>query len=244
MNNKTTTMCVAWLVLCMSLLAALPSRAQVYMGERGYDGEHRQEIYAYAMGGNNLISGGFGGIAARYKRHLNNRWNVGGALQTQFGKQLYSIYAQGGYRLPWKHGVFCFDGQLLYSRYNRYDCNEYNMNVSATWEHNYFYLRVGESWIQYRLLDNHYTEPLTFTFGAGVNVRPRSSVWNMGLFFRNYDEFYYENWNINWGIHWNASINSHMKLFGEFDIRPAGSMSQLASRYETSVKLGMKYLLK
>ena len=33
-----------------------------------------------------------------------------------------------------------------------------------------------------------------------------------------------------------------MKLFGEFNIRPAGSMSQLATRYETSGKLGIKYI--
>ena len=32
-----------------------------------------------------------------------------------------------------------------------------------------------------------------------------------------------------------------MKLFGEFNIRPAGSLSQLATRYETSLKLGLKY---
>ena len=33
-----------------------------------------------------------------------------------------------------------------------------------------------------------------------------------------------------------------MKLYGEFDIRPAGSISQLATRYETSLKLGVKYV--
>ena len=34
-----------------------------------------------------------------------------------------------------------------------------------------------------------------------------------------------------------------MKIFGEFNIRPAGSMSQLATRYETSLKLGLRYAL-
>jgi len=225
-------------------VASMPLFAQVYMGERGYDGEHKQEITGYVVAGNNMVTGGFGGIAGRYKYHLTDRWNVGGALQTQFWKQQYSIYGQGGYRLPWKHGVFCFDGQVMYNRYQRYNCNEFTVNVSAMWEHNYFYLRMGESWIRYNLMKTHYTEPLTFTFGVGANFRPRNNNWNMGLFFRNYDEFYYENWNINWGIHWNASINRQMKLFGEIVVRPAGSMSQLASRYETSAKVGMKYLLK
>ena len=63
----------------------------------------------------------------------------------------------------------------------------------------------------------------------------------MGLFFRNYDDYYYENWNINWGIRWYAKVKDQWHLFGEFNIRPAGSMSQLASKYEGSVKVGLKY---
>jgi hypothetical protein len=32
-----------------------------------------------------------------------------------------------------------------------------------------------------------------------------------------------------------------MRLFGEFNLRPAGSLSQLANKYETSLKVGLKY---
>jgi hypothetical protein len=112
------------------------------------------------------------------------------------------------------------------------------------WEMPYFYLRVGESLIHYKVNTLGYTEPLTFTFGFGVNIRPRWYNWNLGLFFRNHDDFYYENWNINWGLHFYtpAPFIKNTKLFGEFNIRPAGSMSQLASKYETSGKLGLKYV--
>jgi len=229
---------------CVVSAASMSLGAQVYLGERGFDGEHKQEIMGYAMAGNNLVTGGFGGLAGKYKYHFNKHWHVAGAAQAQFGKQLYSIYGEGGYRLPWRWGTFCFDGQVMYCRYNRFRTNEYDMNLSATWEHDYFYLRIGESWIRYHVWDESYTEPLTFTFGVGVNVRPRTSWWNLGAFFRNYDEFYYENWNINWGFHWYARLKKQMTLFGEIDIRPAGSMSQLASRYEVSTKVGLKYLLK
>ena len=37
-------------------------------------------------------------------------------------------------------------------------------------------------------------------------------------------------------------VHKDMQLFGEFNVRPAGSMSQLASKYETSGKLGIKYV--
>jgi len=101
---------------------------------------------------------------------------------------------------------------------------------------------LGESLIHYHLKEFGYTEPLTFTFGAGVQIRPRWNSWNVGLFFRNYDDFYFENWNINWGFNFYANLVKQMQLFGEANIRPAGSMSQLASRYETAVKLGIKYV--
>ena len=52
----------------------------------------------------------------------------------------------------------------------------------------------------------------------------------------------YENWNIDWGLRGYGRINDQWHLFGEFNIRPAGSMSQLASKYEFSQKFGLKYV--
>jgi hypothetical protein len=90
-------------------------------------------------------------------------------------------------------------------------------------------------------MGDHYTEPITLTFGAHATLRPRTNCWNVGLLFRNYDDFYYENWNINWGLDFYYRFNSKWKMFGEFNIRPAGSMSQLASKYETTGKVGVIY---
>ena len=208
--------------------------AQIYTGEHKYDGEHKNELSGYFMGGYNVVVEGFGGLAASYKHHLTDRWTVGGDAQAQLGKQLYSIDAKGGYRLPYKWMDFYFDATLLYNRYQKWSVNEKIANLSVTWETPYVYLRVGESL--------SYTEPLTFTFGFGAQMRPRWNPWNVGIFFRNYDDFYFENWNINWGLNFYGRINSTMHFFGEFNIRPAGSMSQLASKYETSGKLGIKYV--
>jgi hypothetical protein len=33
-----------------------------------------------------------------------------------------------------------------------------------------------------------------------------------------------------------------VQLFGEVDLRPAGSLSQLATEYEKSLKLGLRYV--
>ena len=232
------------LFICQSIVV---SAQNSYCAERFYDNEHKNEISGYVMVGNNVITDVFGGLSVSYQRHLTPRWHVGGDAQFQFNKQLFSVDLQGGYRLPVKYGNIYFDGKLLYNRYQKWGFNEYIANISATWESAYVDIRIGESYIRYTTTNNYanlsygVTEPLTLTFGIGANIRHRRNPWNVGLFFRNYDDFYYENWNINWGIRWYARIKEQWNLFGEFNIRPAGSMSQLATKYEGSVKLGLKY---
>ena len=230
-----------------SSLVSIGYGQNCYIPYKTYDGEHKNEISGYVTVGNNVITDVFGGLSMSYQHHLTPRWHVGGDAQAQFGKQLFSVDIQGGYRLPVKYGNVYFDGKLLYNRYQKWGFNEYIANLSATWESAYVDLCIGESLIHYRTKRNStsqsygITEPLTLTFGFGVNIRHRSNPWNVGLFFRNYDDFYYENWNINWGIRWYARVWERWNLFGEFNIRPAGSMSQLATKYEGSVKLGLKY---
>lgn len=230
------------ILIMMSFVSATLQAQNAYTGRHKFDGEHKNELSGYLMGGTNVVSGTFGGFEASYKRHLTDRWHVGADAQMQFGKQLYSIDVQGGYRLPIGWSDFYIDGKAMFNRYNRWSTNEVVGNLSITWEMPYFYVRIGESLIHFQTENFGYTEPLTFTFGIGAQIRPRWNSWNLGIFFRNYDDFYYENWNINWGLNFYATLTKDMQLFGEFNVRPAGSISQLASKYETSGKLGLKYV--
>lgn len=226
----------------MLLTVVITGMAQVYCGEHKYNGENKNEVEFYLQGGNNIVTGAFIGPSVIYRRHITSRVNVEAAWDVPFGKSKYGISTKASYRLPLSYFNFFLSGKLMYNRYGDFHTNECNYNLSLMWEAPYFDILVGQSIIHYSLLGTGYTEPLTFTFGAGLNIRPRWNSWNIGLFFRNYDDFYYENWNINWGFRFNASLSKTMKLYGEFNIRPAGSMSQLATKYETSLKLGLKYL--
>src|SRR5574344_1838213 len=234
MKNAITTLFA--LFLCSTI------EAQIFCGEHKYDGTHKNEIAGYLQYGDNTVTGTFLGPSVTYTRHFTDRISAEGAMDIPFGKSKFGISTKAIYRLPVSYFNFYFSGKFLYNRYNDFNTDEYNGNVSVMWEAPYFEITLGETLINYRILGSSYTEPLTFTFGTGVNIRPRWNSWNIGLFFRNYDDFYYENWNINWGVRWNANINSSMRLFGELNVRPAGSMSQLATKYETSIKIGMKYV--
>ena len=240
-------------LLLAALFFGLSATAQTYSGGRAFDGEHKNEISANLLGGQNVVTGWFVGEVAAWTRHLTPRWSVSAGEQVQFFKQLYSFDVMGTYRLPIGKTNLYFDGRFVFNRYNRWKVNEPIGNLSIYWETSYVDLRIGESLVHYHkaevkeeykdYTDRSYTEPLVMTFGLGINLRPRSNPWNLGLFIRNFDQFYYENWNIKWGVRFHAKLVPQMKLFGEFDIRPAGSMSQLATRYETSLKLGIHYVL-
>lgn len=229
------------MVFLMLLMSAEHSLAVNEGGSHSFDGIHRNEAKGYLQGGDNTVTGFFLGPAFFYDRYLGQRWNVEGAFEAQFGKGKYGLFAKGAYRLPVKKFNFFFSAKAMYNRYDEFNTNEFCYNISAVWEAPYFEVTIGETFIHYRQFGSGYIEPFTFTFGAGVQIRKRTNPWNIGLFFRNYDDFYYENWNINWGIRFNANLPANLKLFGEFVLRPAGSLSQLATKYETTLKAGIKY---
>lgn len=246
-KNLTTLLTV------LVLLAAFPARAQVYSGYRQFDGKHKHQVSAFLSGGSNVVTGFFLGQAGTYTYHFNPRWSISGGQQIQFFKQVYSLDVMGTYRIPLgKKSNLYIDGRALFNRYQQWSVNETILNLSGYLETNYIDLRWGWSFVSYfktnvaeiykGYTDASYIEPLVMTFGFGINIRPRSNPWNLGLFIRNYDQFYYENWNINWGLRFHATLTPQMKIYSEFNVRPAGSLSQLATRYETSLKVGLRYV--
>ena len=239
-------------VLLLFLLSIAGAFGQTYSGERKFDGVHKNEIAGNLAGGYNTVSGVFIGEAGFFTHHFTDRWSITGGEQVQFIKWLFSIDAMGTYRLPLKKSSIYFDAHLINNIYGRWGFYEFIGNASAYWETNYVDVRFGLSYIHYYkydvkgayrfFTDDGYTEPPTLIFGLGVNIRPRNNPWNLGFFIRNYDQFYYENWNINWGIRAHVRVTDDLKIFSEFNVRPAGSLSQLATRYETSLKVGVRYV--
>ena len=230
------------IILCATLITtAATASAQYYSGEHTFDGEHRNEASASLTTGKNIITNASIGSTLHYKHYFNHHWSIDAGVNTQFTKQLYGVKAKGEYHFQLKAFHFFASAEALYNRYHKYNTNEIDGNISLRIERGYWDITLGESLISYTIDESGYTEPPTLTFGAHASLRPRTNFWNVGLLFRNYDDFYYEHWNINWGLDFYYKFNPRWKLFGEFNIRPAGSMSQLASKYETTGKIGVIY---
>ena len=215
--------------------------AQYYSGEHTFDGENKNEISLSLTTGKNIITGPCIGNTVHYKHYFNDHWSIDGGANMQYTKELYGFKAKGEYHLKVKSFHMFASAEYMFNHYHRFNTNENVGNMSVRFERGYWDITLGGSLIGYNMMGDHYTEPLTLTFGAHATLRPRTHRWNVGLLFRNYDDFYYENWNINWGLDFYYKIKPSWKLFGEFNIRPAGSMSQLASKYETIGKVGLIY---
>ena len=135
--------------LATAFVSGWAQQTNSYIPYKTFDGEHKNEISGYVMGGNNVVTDGFGGLAASYTRHITPRWHVGGDAQMQFGKELFSIDVQGGYRLPLKYGNISFDGKIMYNYYHKFGFHEMAYNISATWESAYVDFRLGETLVHY-----------------------------------------------------------------------------------------------
>ncbi len=215
--------------------------AQYYSGDHTFDGENKNEASVSLTTGRNIITGPCIGNTVHYKHYFNNHWSVDGGVNMQYSKQLYGVKAKGEYHIKVKAFDLFASAEYMFNHYHMFNTNENVGNLSFRCERGYWDITLGGSLINYSMMGDYYTELPTLTFGAHATLRPRTNNWNVGLLFRNYDDFYYENWNINWGLDFYYRLKSNLKLFGEFDIRPAGSMSQLASKYETIGKLGLIY---
>ena len=63
------------LLLCMAATFCLPATAQTFCGEHKYDGEHKNEVSGYIVGGRNVVTG----VLHRRRPECSNRrlrWNV------------------------------------------------------------------------------------------------------------------------------------------------------------------------
>ena len=65
MIKKTLTL------LILAATASLSSAQNSYIPYKAYDGEHKNEVSGYVMGGTNVITDGFGGLEASYTRHID-----------------------------------------------------------------------------------------------------------------------------------------------------------------------------
>ena len=131
-----------------------------------------------------------------YKHYFNNHWSVDGGANLQYTKGLYGFKAKGEYHLKIKKFHMFASGEYMFNHYHRYNTNENIGNMSVRFERGYWDITLGGSLISYSMLGDHYTEPLTLTFGAhqlgtGLLLQVQSqleTLWRVQRPSRGFDE--------------------------------------------------------
>ena len=90
-----------------------------------------------------------------------NKNEVSATLAT--GRNIYGIKARGEYHFQVKAFHMFASAEALYNRYNRYNTNEFDSNVSLRVERGYWDITLGESIINYSIHESGYTEPHAVT---------------------------------------------------------------------------------
>ncbi|MEG1749710.1 MAG: hypothetical protein RR249_08510 [Tannerellaceae bacterium] len=202
----------------------------------------KNEVKAYLQVGDNALHGVYGGFTGFYTRNFTDRFELTGGLNLSTkNKHAFSgLSAETSYRFPvYKFNLY-LSAKGVYSHYEISKMNEALFRLAATWESRYFQLTLGNSFLGYFSYGSSVFEPITWTFGTALHIRPRENWWNVGLFIRNYDDFIFENFNIMYGLDARVDVAKNWRLFGEITARPAGSLNQLAMKYETFLKLGVR----
>lgn len=201
----------------------------------------KNEVKSYIQLGDNALHGFYGGFTGLYTRNFTERFDATGGLNlsTKNKMLLSGLSAETRYRFSIQKFNLYVSAKGVYNYHQISQMNELLFRLSATWESRYFHLTLGNSFLGFFSHGSGVFEGITPTAGMGFTIRPKENKWNAGLFVRNYDDFIYENYNIMFGINGRLDVADRWRLFGEITARPAGSLNQLAMKYETFFKLGV-----
>ncbi len=204
----------------------------------------KNEVSGYVQFGQNTVTGFYGGMTGFYKRNMSSRFDLIGGLNlsTKGNCGFRGVSGDAVYRIPVNRANLFISNRLIYNYYGESSMNEFIYRIALKWETRYIEIIFGNSFLTYFSLGSHVFEPVTWSIGFGANIKPRESPWNVGMFIRNHDDFIYENFNINFGLRGYYDVMNNWRVFCELMVRPAGSMNQLAVKYETAFKTGVKYI--
>jgi hypothetical protein len=202
------------------------------------------EVKTYITPGGSTVYGNNIGFSGLYTRHLTDRIDVSGGIYFSTKRKIFfsSLNIFGSYRFPLSKSINLYaNAKINWTDYSEFHLNEYVYRMAVKFESNYIDLELGNCVFNYTSYGEHQTEAYNPSFAFNVRFNKLTSPFYVGLFIRNYDDFYFDNYNVIWGLNSYYRLNKRISLLGELNIQPAGNMSQLATKYAYYFKLGGIY---
>ena len=236
MNGK-----IKWLALVLAtFLGVLPVAAGIPDNKVG--GDH-YEVSLLGIGGQNRTWAGFGGGALQANLPV---WKY---LDIQSGLQGLSPGVMTGLLqlqpvLPLKTGELFADVTGYYGGFYKYGVNEWLLAGSIGWRNAHFSVQGGVCvrWIRDGGPSDLVVEPVDPFYRVTYRVKTDDAPWNLTAGIANYSRYQVERaMQPIFFLEGSYRIGQQLSLIGEVYIKPVGMFHLVASWYEFSAGIGIRY---
>lgn len=153
-----------------------------------------------------------------------------------------SVSLRPKYALP--VGEMFLDGGICYKLLHKYRISDFCAALSLGYRMDYVSAQIG--CFTRKIIDmdskGSQDEAINFVYRVSFNVRPASSVWNLGGGISNFTEFEYERpWQPVFFLNGHYSINPRLRARAVVYIKPTGIFHLTANFYGIRTELGVTY---
>lgn len=160
----------------------------------------------------------------------------------------FSATARPKFALP--AGEIFLDGTAFYRSFSSYRSAEFVAAGSVGYRMDYVSAQFGMFSRTMMDMDrkvhdneNFVSEPFNLLYRVSFQLRPYSSVWNVGGGFSNYTGYEYERmWQPLFFLNGSYRFNEHLRLDAEVLCKPTGMFHLVASFYGVRSSVGLSYI--
>lgn len=234
--KKHLTILFALLLLCTSV------SAQEY-------GRDRYELSGAGIYGYNRTFSGYAGLSISGFQPVNGGFEAEEYVEVA-GPGVFSFSATARPKFALPVGEIFLDGTAFYRSLSSYRSAEFIAAGSVGYRMNYVSAQFGMFSRTMMDMDrkahgneNFVSEPFNLLYRVSFQLRPSSSVWNVGGGFSDYSEYEYERmWQPLFFVNGCYRLNEHLRLNAEVSVKPTGMFHLVASFYGVRSSVGLSYI--
>ncbi len=230
----------------LSILALVLSCTTLAAQEYGRD---RYELSGAGIFGYNQTYRGYAGLSLSGFQPVNGGFEAEEYVEIA-GSGVFSFSATARPKFALPVGEIFLDGTAFYRSLSSYRSAEFIAAGSVGYRMDYVSAQFGL--FSRTMIDmdrkahsneNFVSEPFNLLYRVSFQLRPSSSVWNVGGGFSNYTGYDYERmWQPLFFLNGSYRFNEHLRLNAEVLCKPTGMFHLVASFYGVRSSVGLSYI--
>jgi len=208
----------------------------------------KYSVTLYGLYGYNETYSHTGGFDLVGFMPIHKYFELDAALEYQ-SPQTCAVSAFARPKFPLPVGELFLDGAINFRYYGDASMGIFTTSASFGYRMDYVSVQIG---ISSRLLidmlrqsgsdSGNVSEPVNMTYRIAFNVRPSTSLWNIGFGMSNYTLYEFERaWQCIFFLSGHYDFMPHLTALLEADLKPTGIFHMNARFWGVNVRAGIKY---